>query len=468
MEKANGCVTHIASIFLAAVSFAHAAHAQSAAPQLTSPDQVIDRYEQAIGGHAAWDKLQSMTAKGNLELKGQLSLGGFETVQAAPSRTFAKLMNAGRAILATGCTRGACWIFDAKNGLRSLTGDALTTQLAGADFYGELDLRKRYPNLHMIGTESQGAATTYVLEAAPNPNIFVRLYFDSASGLKTREEITTQDANGQRIVTTTFEDYHQTEGVAIPYTVKLSDPEVSIHITQVQWNVPVDDSKFGMPSLESLQPPPKLVVAPQSSSGAPASSAAASQDLRQDSGGVTGNTYHNDYFGFTYQFPAGWSVAPAATTDRLMEAGRAVASKGSEGRKLVLDAAAQHTYPLITITRFPFGAPRKLNEIIQLVSEDLSYAPGMTQSKDYLDLMTHAVLSVSAEYEILHDAKAMTFGGKTFYAGELMKRGPGPAIYQWYVCNVDGSMALTWIFTAPSAAGADAQLRSLNTLSFGK
>ena len=57
-----------------------------------------------------------MTAKGNLEFKGQLSLGGFETVQAAPSRTFAKLMNAGRAILATGCTRGACWIFDAKNG----------------------------------------------------------------------------------------------------------------------------------------------------------------------------------------------------------------------------------------------------------------------------------------------------------------------------------------------------------------
>jgi hypothetical protein len=453
---------------LALISFSPAASAQtSSSAQLTSADQVIDRYEQAIGGHAAWDKLQSMTAKGNLELKGQLSLGGFESAAAVPVRSVAKFMNAGRAILAAGCNGDTCWMFDAKNGLHSLGGDALAAQYSDSDFYSELHLRQRYSNFRMIGTESRGTAQSYVLEASPNPNKFVRFYFDAASGLKTREEITTQDANGQRIVATIYEDYHQTEGVAIPYTVRMSDPELTIHITQVQWNVPIDDSKFAMPSLESLQPPPKLVVAPQSSSSASSVGTAGARDLSPDSGGVTGNVYHNDYFSFTYQFPAGWSVAPAATTDRLMEAGRAMASRGSNDRKLVLDAAAQHTYPMITITRYPFGTPGKINQIIQLVSEDLSYAPGLTQSKDYLDLVTHAVLSVSAGYEVLRDGKAMTFGGRTFYAGELMKPG-ATTIYQWYVCNVDNGMALTWIFTAPSAATADAQLNSLNSLVFGK
>ncbi len=461
-------VSLLAASLLVALAFAPSTNAQASGPMLTSADQVIDRYEQAIGGHAAWDKLQTMSTKGNLELQGQLALGGFEMLQAAPSRSLTKLVNAGRAIFATGCNDQTCWIFDSNGDLHSLTGDALASKVADADFYARLHLRKRYTNLRFVGTDSQGAAASYVLEAAPNSNSFIRLYFDAASGFETREEDTTQNVSGQRIVTTIFEDYHQTAGVAIPYTIRMSDPDVTIHITQVQWNAPIADSKFAMPSLESLRPPPKLVMAPQSSSGVPSTASGVAHDLRPDSGGVNGNTYHNDYFSFTYQFPDGWSVAPAATTDLLMEAGRAMVAKGNEAKKVVLDAAAQHTYPLLTVTRYPFGTPGKLNQIIQLISEDLAYAPGMQQSKDYLALVTRAVLSAAPAYEILHDAKQMNFGGKTFYAEELKRSGSTASIYQWYVCNVDGGMALTWIFTAPSAAAAETQLRSLNSLSFSK
>jgi hypothetical protein len=457
----------LATALLAALALSSAAHAQAPAPLLTSADQVIQRYEQAIGGHDAWDKLQTFTAKGNLELKGQFVLGGFESEQATPARSIRKFISGGRAVFAAGCNDQTCWSYDPKGGLHPLTGDELTSEIADADFYADLHLRNRFKNLRLVGTESQGASSTYVLETAPNTNTFVRLYFDADTGFKTREVVTTQDSTGQHIVTTIFEDYHQTNGVVIPYTIRSSDPEFAIRISQVEWNKPIDDAKFAMPSLESLQPPPKLVVAPHNQAAPGAGSTSGASDLRPDSGNVVGNTYRNDYFNFTYQFPEGWSVAPAATTDRLMEAGRAAAAKGSEEKKVVLDAAAQHTYPMLTVTRYPFGTPGKLNQIIQMVSEDLSYAPGLNQSKDYLDLVTRAVLNVSAGYEVLQDGKPMTFGGKNFYAGELMKRGPVP-IYQWYACTVEDGMALTFIFTAPTAAAADVQLRSLSSLAFSK
>lgn len=150
-----------------------------------------------------------------------------------------------------------------------------------------------------------------------------------------------------------------------------------------------------------------------------------------------------------------------------MEVGREMVAKGSEEKRMVLEAVSQHTYPLITVTRFPFGTPGRVNQIIQVVAEDISFAPGLQQSSDYLALVTRAVLGASPGYVVLHDARSMNFGGRSFVAAELMKSGPVP-IYQWYVCSVEGNMALTWIFTAPGAAAADVQLRSLDSLSFSR
>jgi hypothetical protein len=48
------------------------------------------------------------------------------------------------------------------------------------------------------------------------------------------------------------------------------------------------------------------------------------------------------------------------------------------------DAAEKRTLILLTVFHYPLGTPGDYNDGIQLMSEDVSFAPGIKTGKDYL------------------------------------------------------------------------------------
>jgi len=77
-----------------------------------------------------------------------------------------------------------------------------------------------------------------------------RLFFDTDSGLLIRYAYTVPSPVGNNPIQGDFSDYRDSGGgLKMPFTVIASSPSYifTVHLTQVQTNVSVDDSKFTKP-----------------------------------------------------------------------------------------------------------------------------------------------------------------------------------------------------------------------------
>ena len=143
----------IASVVLvasAAAAFAQASapstqpSSKASAPATASADQILDKYIQASGGRAAWQKLHSRVSKGTVDVPAASASGTLEVLEKAPDRVLITVTIAG-AVFTQGFDGSVGWSNDPQNGLREQTGSELAeTRRAGLglgrDSVGEREL----------------------------------------------------------------------------------------------------------------------------------------------------------------------------------------------------------------------------------------------------------------------------------------------------------------------------------------
>ena len=216
-------------------------------------DQIVDKYIEASGGRAAWEKLSSRVSKGTVTVPAANVSGPVEIDEKAPNRLLVSVTISGSVFL-QGFDGKAGWSEDPQNGLQEQTGAELTEVKREADFYRALDLRKLYAKLRVAGTEKVGERTAYVLEASlpegGNPD---RIYFDAQTGLPIR--VITQHHNLDGSVEDfqeNFGDYRTVDGVKIPFAVEQSDSQLafSIKLEEVRHNVELKDEQFAKPAAQ--------------------------------------------------------------------------------------------------------------------------------------------------------------------------------------------------------------------------
>jgi hypothetical protein len=234
----------------AAQSTKNAAGQDAAAP---TADQIVDKYIEASGGRAAWEKLNSRVSKGTITVPAANASGPVEIDEKAPNKLLVSVTISGSVFL-QGFDGKVGWSEDPQNGLREQTGAELTEVKREADFYHPLDLRKLYATLAVAGTEKIGERTVYVVEArAPEGGSPDRIFFDAQTGLPVR--VITQHHNFDGSVEDfqeDFGDYRTVDGVKIPFTVEQSDSQLafSIRLEQVRHNVELKDSDFEKPAAQ--------------------------------------------------------------------------------------------------------------------------------------------------------------------------------------------------------------------------
>ena len=223
----------------------------SPAAALPSADKILDKYVAAIGGEAAWHKLNSRVSKGTIEIPAMSLSGTVEVHDKAPGSSLA-VVSLGGATFQRGCDGTTAWADDPQNGLRTLSGAEAEDSKRQADFYHQINMRKYYSSWKVTGTEKIGDHDVYVVEATSLAGDVDKMYFDTQSGLMLRAITTLHTAQGAAVIQSELSDYRDTDGIKLPFSVHQSSAQTEYTITfsEVHHNVDLSDGQFAKPAAQ--------------------------------------------------------------------------------------------------------------------------------------------------------------------------------------------------------------------------
>ena len=216
---------------------------------LPTVDQILDKYVQAIGGRAAFEKAKTRVMKGT-----QLStIGGSMSVemsQQAPNKFLIMMTTPQQAVIARGYNGTTGWVKNPR-GQRELTGADLEQMKLNADFYRLLNLKELSKEMRVTSIEKIGERDAHVVEAKVAPARIEKLYFDTQTGLLLRHLLMEDTLIGWIPEQLDYEDYREVDGVKMPFIIRQSyvDPWIgwTRKFTEIKLNVPVDETKFNLP-----------------------------------------------------------------------------------------------------------------------------------------------------------------------------------------------------------------------------
>jgi zinc protease len=231
----------------AATTQAPAAASPSAV--LPSADEILVKYVAAIGGEAAWRKLNSRVSKGTIDIPAMSISGTVELHEKAPDFSLA-VVSLGGAIFQRGFDGTAAWSDDPQNGLRTLSGAEAEDSKRQADFYHQLNMHKYYSKWKVDGTEKIGDRDAYAVEATSTSGDVDKMYFDTKGGLLVRAITTVHSPQGDTVIQADLSDYRDTDGIKLPFSVHQSSAqgEYTITFAEVHHNVDLSEGQFAKPA----------------------------------------------------------------------------------------------------------------------------------------------------------------------------------------------------------------------------
>jgi TonB family protein len=186
-----------------------------------------------------------------------------------------------------------------------------------------------------------------------------------------------------------------------------------------------------------------------------------------DMGSVTDNVYTNNFFGFTYEFPKGWSVPSEETRKYMKELRKAAATGGDPTKSALFDVAEKRTHQLLTVLEHPVGTPGATDASIYVMAEDISYAPGVQKPSDYLLNTKAGLVKQRPDVKVLREPTDTTYGGKPFSRMETsVEKSPGQTLYTGYAAAILNSQAILFLFACNKPEQLASLMDTLNTLQF--
>jgi hypothetical protein len=234
------------------------------APSATAPkpDQILDKYIQALGGAQRLASITSVVGKGNYE--------GFDTEgDKFPVEVYAKAPNERTTIVHLRAGDNVR-TYDGRNAWNTSAGTLLPVpvfSLTGGDLEGaKIDATLSFPGqikqvLKDWRTGFPSASVddkdVDVIQGASADGTPVKLYFDKKTSLLLRQVRYTDTALGLNPTEIDYSDYRDVSGVKMPFTLitTWTDGRSTINFSELRANVSIDAAKFAKPTGNTPQKP---------------------------------------------------------------------------------------------------------------------------------------------------------------------------------------------------------------------
>jgi hypothetical protein len=229
-------------------------------PGAPKPDQIIDRYLQAIGGAQKVSTMTSYSATGT-----STGFGGFggagrvEIYGKAPDQrsTVIRFPAApGRDASVRSFDGTIGWIKTPLSvlGEYQLTGSELDGARLDAQLAFPGQIKRVVTKMRTLDSETIDGTACDVVQGDGQRGMFVTLYFEKSTGLLVRSIRYGPSPIGRIPTRVDYADYRDVNGMKMPFRFTFSwlDGRDSFQLNEIRLNVPIDAAKFGRPTALEL------------------------------------------------------------------------------------------------------------------------------------------------------------------------------------------------------------------------
>jgi zinc protease len=213
-------------------------------------DQILQRYEQALGGRQAIDAIKSYKMEGSFQIQGMS--GKFAGWRKEPNKTLTVLEFSRFGTLKKGFDGQTRWV---QTPAGTVSDDNAEEEIAemerDAEVFSAGRIKSLFESMKLDYNARLSGREVRVVEGKPAKGPAERLYFDVENGLLLRWDMARkQNSRGGRVfVKVHLDDYKDVDGLKVPHKVRFAFESFNfiVQVEKLENNVEIDDAIFRKP-----------------------------------------------------------------------------------------------------------------------------------------------------------------------------------------------------------------------------
>lgn len=215
------------------------------------PEAILDKYIEATGGRAAYEKIKTEVATGTLEITSIGLSGTLTSYRAAPDKSYTLIeFSGGVGKAEEGSDGQVAWAVNGMQGPRIKEGDERAVALRRDAFNADLRWRDFYKKADLAGNADVAGKPCYKLVLTPNQGADETRYYDKSSSLLVKVVLPITTPEGAATAEISLSDYRDEGGILVPHTITQTIPgaDILVKIESVKHNPEIAANRFDLPA----------------------------------------------------------------------------------------------------------------------------------------------------------------------------------------------------------------------------